>query len=178
MNKTLFLLFLLPIFCNAQSIKNLDIKNGFLQFKLGDSISNYKTIVYNPDRATPNQYDVKNKAISLKHKIYKLTLTTENGAITKIEVFMQGEGQVQFMDNAMKKAYGAGVDESSIDTLPDRHTTYLFWLGKRVSSIAKTQKIKSPTFNGTARGITVEHIIFRKTSGIKIEGELSADFPL
>jgi hypothetical protein len=33
-------------------------------------------------------------------------------------------------------------------------------------------------FNGYARSITVEHIFFRKTSDLKIDGELSVDFPL
>ena len=88
MTKALFLLFLLPLFSNAQPIKNLDIKNGFLQFKLGDSISHYKAFLHNHHKATLNEYEVMDKAIGLKHKIDKLTLTVENETITKIEVFM------------------------------------------------------------------------------------------
>jgi len=178
MTRTLFLLFLLPVFATAQPIKNLDIKNGFLQFKLGDSISHYTAVLHNHHKATLNEYEVMDKAIGLKHKIDKLTLTAENGIITKIEVYMQGEEQVQFMDDAMKKAYGEGSNENGNDTIPGRHTTYLLWLGKKVSAIAKKQKIDFRSVNGIVRSVTVEHIFFRKTGDLKIEGALSADFPL
>ena len=39
MKKLLLFALLLPLFANAQAIKNLDLKNGFLQFHLGDSLS-------------------------------------------------------------------------------------------------------------------------------------------
>jgi hypothetical protein len=49
--KALFVLLIIPFFCNAQSVDNLDIKNGFLQFKFGDSISLYKDILKNPSKS-------------------------------------------------------------------------------------------------------------------------------
>src|ERR1700735_2761421 len=102
MTRILFLVLLFPLFCNAQSIQSLDIKNGFLQFKLGDSISNYKLMVHKPDKLTPNRYEVMTKAMSLRRHIDKLTLIVENGTISEIEVLMASE-QEQFMDDAMKK---------------------------------------------------------------------------
>jgi len=178
MIRILLLIFLLPLFCKAQSVKNLDIKNGFLRFKLGDSTSTYKSLVHNPDNSIPKRYEVKSKAIGLKHRIDKLTLIAENGIITEIEVLMQGEPQVQFMQDAMKKAYGEGYILSGKDTLPDRHATYTVWIGKRVSALAKKQKTDLPTVNKGPLGISFERLLLKKTSDLKMDGELSPDFPL
>ena len=59
MKKVLFILLILPFCAHAQSIKNLDIKNGFLQFHLGDSISAHSKEVYIPWKNHPDQNEVK-----------------------------------------------------------------------------------------------------------------------
>jgi hypothetical protein len=170
---------LLPLFCNAQSIQNLDIKNGFLQFKLGDSISNYKSIVNKPDKSTPNRYEVKIKAVSLKHYIDKITLIAENGTIAEIEVLMLGDYRQSYMDAAMKKAYGqASFTEDDPKTDTTRHIIYAVWNGKRVSALAKKTIVDLISVNGRPNFISFEKLLFKKTSDVTISGELSQDFPL
>lgn len=178
MTRTLFLVSLFPLFCNAQSIQSLDIKNGFLQFKLGDSISNYRSIVHQPDKLTPNRYEVMTKAISLKRHIHKLTLTVENGTITELEVDMAGE-QERFMDDAMKKAYGPySYIENPPDTIPGKHVSYTIWNGKRVYALAKKFTLTPNSINGRPISFDFETLLIRKISDLKIDGALSPDFPL
>jgi hypothetical protein len=178
MPKTLFLVLLFPLFCNAQSIQSLDIKNGFLQFKLGDSISNYRSIVHKPDKLSPNRYEVMTKAISLKRHIYKLTLIVENETISGIEVVMAGE-QERFMDDAMKKAYGPySYVENGADTVPGKHVSYTVWNGKRVSALAKKLTLTPNSINGRPINFDFETPLIRKTSDLKIDGVLRPDFPL
>ena len=130
---------LLPVFCSAQSIENLDIKNGFLQFKLGDSISKYKDVVDKPQKATPNGYPVKIKAVNkLKRYIEGLTLVVEAGTITEIDVYIGGDYNETHMDDAMKKSYGDGIVLNNDNGISAGiHKTNLIWQGKRVTAIVK-----------------------------------------
>jgi len=42
MKKLLFILFFIPIFCYTQSLQDLDRKNGFKEFQIGDSYSKWR----------------------------------------------------------------------------------------------------------------------------------------
>ncbi len=175
--RVLFLLLLLPLFGRAQSIESLDIKNGFLQFKLGDSISNYSSMIDRPEKATPNRYPVKSKAISLKHRIYKLELIVDESKISEIEATMSGD-QEEFMDKAIKKAYGEGYPVNGTDTVPGKHVTYMVWVGKRVSALLKKMPLTPNSINGRPVNLFIETFTIKKTSDIKVDGVLSPDFPL
>lgn len=177
MRKLLLIALLLPLFCNAQSVKNLDIKNGFLQFHFGDSLSNYKSIL-RPDNIRPEYYHVSFKAVKLKHYLQKTLLHFQNNLLDGIELSVQGESNVDYMNNAMKNAYGYTREEG--DTLknqPGVHKSFLIWNGQAVSAIIEKITINI-VYNGMSQGSVSETITFKRHSDIKIDGELSPDFLL
>lgn len=177
MKKILFTLLLSPLFCNAQSIKNLDIKNGFLQFHFGDTITNYTSLLH-ADRPRKGYYLVSHKAVKLNRYLDKTVLYFPNGILEGIELQVQGDSNIDFMNNALKKAYG---DASEIrDTLENRknyHTNFMIWQGQHVVVIAKKSVFD---LMSDARDIHIvyETITFKRANDIKIEGELGPDFPL
>ncbi len=179
MIKTLILTLMLPIFCNAQSTNNLDIKNGFLQFKLGDSISNYKEIIDKSTKTTPTRYEVKAKAFNkLRRYLEAITLVTEKGVITEIDVSIQGDYNENYIDDAIKKVYGSGAIVENDDELYEgTHISSRIWEGKRVALVAKKTRIVVVSSNVRVE-IKNETIQLKKTSDLKMDGQLNADFPL
>lgn len=179
MIKILVFALLLPVFCNAQSIENLDIKNGFLQFRLGDSISEYKAVLDKPRKAAPNSYPVKFKAFNkLRRYLDNVTLVVEDGTINEIDVYLHGDYNEAYIDDAMKKCYGDGVILNSDNGISEgTHTTNIVWGGKRVTAILKKWQTNMDA-GGTRVEYKTEKIIFTKTGDFKIEGQLSSDFQL
>jgi hypothetical protein len=179
MIKTLVFALLLPIFCNAQSIDNLDIKNGFRQFKLGDSISKYKDEVEKPHKATPNSYPVKLKSFNkLRRYLGAITLVVESGAITEIDIYVEGDYNETYIDDAMKKCYGDGIVVNSDNDISEGvHTTNLIWEGKRVTALVKKWQYNMDV-GATRVEIKKESVIFKKTGDLSIDGQLPPDFQL
>jgi hypothetical protein len=178
MPRFLIVALLLPIFCNAQSVQNLDIKNGFLQFHLGDSISKYKEIVEKPGKNTPNVYRIRNKFDKLKDHLLSISLVVENDIITEIDVNLEKDDNITYMDDAMKKAYGEGllVDDDK-GMAPGYHKSNRAWEGKRVIALAKKSRFVLEV-SGLVTETKSETIVFKKESDINVSGELNPDFQL
>lgn len=168
MIRILLFALLFPVFCSGQSVENLDIKNGFLQFKLGDSISNYKEMINKPDKTSPQKFEVKHKFISIKRYVTKVILVSKKDVISSIEVYVDGADNEKFIENAINKSYG---DASEIKN------GVSIWSGKRVSAmlskIALYVNYENKNYTNTN-----ERLFFYKTSDIKINGELGPDFLL
>jgi ribosomal protein S13 len=179
MNKLFFLLlFLAPMICNAQYIDNLDIKNGFLQFKLGDSLAKYQPVLRSPDKLTPHKYQVKYKAIKLKKNLDELFLIEENGIVVGIQIYMVTDDQCQFINKAFEKAYGAPKeikDEKENDL--GRHHSFKIWRGKRVSAIAERTNTNA-RIGGINAELAFEKLEIKQISDVVIEGTLATDFEL
>ncbi len=177
MRKLLLIALLMPCICCAQPVKNLDIKNGFLQFHFGDSLSNYKSIL-RQDNISPGYYHVSFKALKLKHYLQKTLLHFKNNLLDEIELTVQGDSNVEFMNNAMEKSYGYAKEEG--DTLRNQPGVYknvLVWNGQAVSAVI----VKITTnfvYNDVTHVSVFETITFKRNRKIKIEGELSQDFLL
>ncbi len=169
----LFALLLLPLCGNAQSIKNLDIKNGFLQFKLGDSISKYKSVLKDPGEGHV-YYPVKLKDIPIKKYIQRMEVKEDNGIIIEIIVMAQENKMIDYMDAAFKQAYGESTETPEN---PDKSTTITSWTGKRVTATL-TRKKEHFQLVTNASGVNYLKIRFTKTSDLKVEGTLPADFEL
>ena len=180
MIKFLFISLLFPVICHAQSTGILDVKNGFLQFHLGDSISIYKEVVNKPEKKSPTHYHVKGKAFGkLGRYIDDITLITENNIVVEIDIYLLKSGNSEYMETVMKKAYGEGQVIDIDDSItPGAHKSDYIWEGNRVVAILK--KTRAVVESGGMRfETTVENIIFKKTaSKIEVKGELPADFLL
>ena len=179
--KALLVLLIIPFFCNAQSVDNLDIKNGFLQFKFGDSIALYKDILKNPSKSEPHKYEVKSKGNKLTRYMEKLSIIEEGGLISAVEIRVSSKFGRDFIDDAMKKCYGDGeIVEKPASGSTDykiRHS-YMVWTGKRVLAMVLTQYF-SLTANFTDNLIsTFKLITIKKTSDEHVEGTLPPDFIL
>jgi len=178
MNKTLLFAFLMPLFVNAQSIKNLDIKNGFLQFHLGDSLSVYKNDIYIAYKNHPNENEVKPKVFALHKYIDKVTLVSENGILTEIDVYMEKEAHEAYMDQLMIDTYGRGIETPNLDkNEPGTHVTFTTWKGERVTALIVQTNINRYVNNKLTRG-RIQSIVFEKTGDAKIDGDLPPDFPM
>lgn len=179
--KAFFILLIIPFFCNAQSVDNLDIKNGFLQFKFGDSISLYKDILNKPSKSEPHKYEVKAKGSKLTKYMQKLSLVEENGLIAAIEIRVSSKFGLQFMDDAMKKCYGEGEmvnrPASGNGDFKVRHS-YLVWTGKRVLATVMMEYLIDARNFGDRILNTFELITIKKTSDEYVEGTLPPDFIL
>jgi hypothetical protein len=179
MKKLLFIAFLLPLFANAQSLQTLDIKNGFLQFHLGDSISAHKNEVYIPWKNHPDRNEVKQAALGpLKKYIDKVTLINEDGIITEIDVFIMKEASEVYMDKLMQDAYGKGVETPNLDKYQEgTHLTYATWKGRRVTAMI-LQTNFNRRINTTMVHGRIQSIVFTKTSDAQIDGPLPDGFGL
>jgi len=178
MKKLIFLALLLPLFTNAQSLKNLDIKNGFLKFHLGDSLSVYYNDIYVPEGKLLNQYEVKEKSNPLRHYIEKMTLIAKGGIVTEIDVYLRDEASIEHIDQLVTEAYGAG---SEIDN-PDKDTegTNLVcttWTGDRVLLMMMQHNINHVVNGHMTRG-RIQALLFTKTADTKVDGDLPAGFAL
>jgi len=177
MYKCLLLFIFLPIFCKAQSVENLDIKNGFLGFHLGDTVSNYTALI-DPIKNKPGFYEAKRKALKFKGFVDKATLFFKDGILSTIELSIGNKSDIEFMDDAIKKCYGNGILIKKNDEQASSLKTSEVWQGKRVALIT-TQTVYTATYNGKEISIpSGETITIKTTSNIKIEGSLSPDFIL
>lgn len=172
--KKLLLAFLLsPFFCSAQSIKNLDIKNGFLQFHFGDTIAKYKAILH-ADRGRPGYYIVSHKAIKLKSYLDQTLLYFPKGILEGIELNVHGESNADFFNKTMRNVYGEPSElKDTLGTQKSYNATYAIWKGQKVIAI-----IFNLTFNYSSFYDILETITFRRANDSIVEGELSPDFPL
>ena len=179
MKKLLFITLLMPLLVNAQSLQNLDIKNGFLQFHLGDSISAHKNEVYIPWKNHPDRNEVKQSAFGPMRKyIEKITLINEDGIITEIDVFIIKEAGQVYLDKLMDDAYGKGFETPNLDKYEEgEHLTHTVWKGKRVTAMILQTNINRRV-NGTMLHSRIQSIVFTKTSDEQVDGALPGDFAL
>jgi hypothetical protein len=178
MNKIFLFVLLLPVYCSAQSINNLDVKNGFLQFHLGDSISRYKDYVYIPLKNHPNQNEVRPKAFSLYKHIDRVTLISENGILTEIDLMIRDEPNMVFIDDLLTKAYGPGSDiNNEVRNDPGMYLTYTRWIGKRVTALLIQTNINKVVNKTMTRG-RYQSVVFTKTGDVQVDGALPNDFAL
>ena len=118
------------------------------------------------------------KFIKLNRYIDGVFLNFENGILTYIDVFIKSEYKEDYMDAALKNAYGPGlvVDKDTTDE-HGLHINYETWIGKRVSAT-----IKRYSFNASkdvrASSNTFETLTFKKTSDTKVQGDLPPGFIL
>lgn len=161
-----------PFFCNAQSIKNLDIKNGFLQFHFGDTIANYKAIL-RAHKFRPGYYIVSRKAIKLKSYLDQTLLYFPKGILEGIEINIHGESNADFINKMMKSVYGEPSQLKDTSRVQKRNpTTYAVWMGQKIIAVAEKYTFESVIYD------TYETITFKRANDNNIEGELSPDFPL
>lgn len=179
MKKLLFFALFLPLFVQAQSIKNIDIKNGFLQFHLGDSISAHKNEVYIPWKNHPDQNEVKPNALGRFRKyIEKVNLVNVDGIITEIDVFVINEGCEDYLDRLMDECYGKGYEEPNLDKYQEgTHLTHVVWKGKRATAMIIQTNINRRV-NGTLVHGRIQSIVFTKVSNDEVDGTLPENFPL
>src|ERR1700733_8535316 len=138
MKKLLLFALLLPLFANtrAQPIKNLDLKNGFLQFHLGDSLSKYKGQIYVPLDNHPDENEVQPKVNSLHKYFDRVVLVSEHGIVTEIHLYLRDEGSIQYIDGLIKQAYGWGQELDNPDKNEQgTHLVCTVWAGQRVTML-------------------------------------------
>lgn len=178
MKKVLFFFLLLPFCGHAQSIKNLDIKNGFLQFHLGDSLSKYKDQVYVALARHPNENEVQPKKNPLHRYFDRVMLVSEHGYITEIHLYLRDEGSIQFIDGLIKQAYGPGEEIPNPEKYqPGTQITCTTWSGKRVTLLMIQNNLNRMVGNTLTTG-RIQSIIFKKTDNAKVEGTLPDGFLL
>jgi len=177
MLKLFFIILIFPFYCCAQSIDNLDIKNGFLQFHLGDSINTYASII-KADKHMPGHYAVADKAIKLRHHLQNVSLYFENGILESIDIYIMKDFDVDYMNKALVNAYGDGSEiKNGTEMENGYHISYQVWTGKRVVLLIKKGTL-SLNINGKEITGAFENITFKKTSDDKIEGTLDPKFLL
>jgi hypothetical protein len=179
MKKLLAIALLIPVFAGAQSLNNLDIKNGFLQFHLGDSIAAYKNDVYIPWKNHPDQNEVKQSALGAYRKyIEKVTLINVDGLITEIDVMVTQETSEAYLDKLMEQVYGKGFETPNLDKYePGTHLTYVTWKGQRVTAMILQTNINRRV-NNILEHARLQSIVFTQTSDKPMEGSLPEGFPL
>lgn len=179
MKKLLLFALFLPLFVHAQSIKNLDIKNGFLQFHLGDSISAHSSEVYIPWKNHPDQNEVKPSALGRYRKyIEKVNLVNVDGIITEIDIFVIKEGAEDYLDRLLEECYGKGYEEPNLDKYQEgSHLSHVVWKGQRVTAMILQTNINRRV-NGTMVHGRIQSIVFTKVSNEQVDGTLFNNFPL
>ncbi len=179
MKKVLFFVLFLPLFVHAQTIQNLDIKNGFLQFHLGDSISSHSSEVYIPWKNHPDQNEVKKSALGKFQKyIEKVTLVNVDGYITEIDIFLVKEGTINYMDKLLEECYGKGYEEPNLDKYQEgSHLSHVVWKGHRATAMIIQTNINRRV-NGTMTHGRIQSIVFTKVSNEQVDGTLPDNFPL
>lgn len=179
MKRLLLFALLLPLFVHAQSIKNLDIKNGFLQFHLGDSISAHSNEVYIPWKNHPEQNEVQPSALGRYRKyIEKVNLVNVDGIITEIDVFVIKEGAEDYLDKLLEQSYGKGYEEPNLDKYQEgSHLSHVVWKGQRVTAMIIQTNINRRV-NGTMVHGRIQSIVFTKVSNDQVDGTLPDNFPL
>jgi hypothetical protein len=179
MKKILFLALFLPLFVHAQSIKNVDLKNGFLQFHLGDSISKHKNDIYIPWKNHPDQNEVKQSALGPYRKfIEKVNLINVDGYITEIDIFVMKEGAEAYLDKLMEQCYGKGYEEPNLDKYQEgTHLSHVVWKGQRATAMIIQTNINRRV-GGTMTHGRIQSIIFTKVSNDQVDGSLPDNFPL
>jgi hypothetical protein len=177
MIKLLFITALLPFFFCGQSVNNLDVKNGFLQFKLGDTVSAYASMV-SLNKKYPNRQEVKLKFINLRKHLDRVELIFENNTLTSIEIYIQNDDDQRYIYSLLKQAYGDGQTiDNGTSKEPGVHNTFIIWDGTRVAAILKKRSFNL-TINGQQTSGSYGMLTIKKTSNNKVNGELPADFPL
>jgi hypothetical protein len=179
MKRLLSVVLFLPLFAGAQSLKNLDVKNGFLQFHLGDSVSKYKNDIYIPWKNHPDQNEVKQSALGdYKKMIEKVTLVNVDGIITEIDVFIIKEEAEAYFDKLMMQYYGKGVETPNLDKYQQgTHLTYTTWKGERVTAMILQTNLNRP--NGkTMLHARIQSIVFTLANDKKVDGALPDNFLL
>jgi len=178
MKKLLLFALLLPVFANAQAIKNLDLKNGFLQFHLGDSLSKYKNDVYIALEKHPDENEVQPKANPLHKYFDRVMLVSENGIVTEIHLYLRDEGSIKYIDGLIKQAYGPGEElDNPAKNEPGTHLVCTTWAGRRVTMLMLQNNINR-LVGGTLTTGRIQSVIFKRTSNAKVEGELPPGFAL
>ena len=179
MKKILLFALFLPLFVNAQSIKNLDLKNGFMQFHLGDSISAHKNEIYISWKNHPDQNEVKKSALGRFSKyIEKVNLINVDGYITEIDIFVINEGAEAYLDRLLEQCYGKGYEEPNLDKYQEgSHLSHVVWKGQRVTAMIIQTNINRRVNGSMTRG-RIQSIVFTKVSNDRVDGALPDSFPL
>jgi len=178
MKKFLLITLLFPLFCSAQSVQTLDIKNGFLQFHLGDSLSLYKNYIYVANTKHPDENEVKSKALTLGKYLDKVTLVSKNGIVTEIDIMIREEASEEFIDKLLLNAYGNGYELPNDDKdEPGTHLVCTTWTGQRVTAMLIQTNLNRMVNNHLTRA-RLQSLVFTKTSDVSINGALPVDFPL
>jgi hypothetical protein len=178
MKKLILCVFLLPLFANAQAIKNLDIKNGFLQFHLGDSLSKYKNDVYVALVQHPDENEVQPKKNVLHKYFDRVMLVSENGIVTEIHLYLRDEGSIQYIDGLIKQAYGWGDELPNPDkNQPGTHLVCTTWSGQRVTMLMLQNNINRMVGTTLTTG-RIQSVIFKKDGDAKVQGALPDGFLL
>ena len=179
MKKLLFVAFIFPLFVHAQSLKNLDIKNGFLKFHLGDSLSVYKNDIYVANEKHPNEHEIKTSSLLPVSKyLERAKLISEKGIITEIDVYIRDEASIQHIDQMIINAYGAGSEIPNPDK--DTEGTNLVcttWTGDRVMLMMMQHNINHKVNGYMTRG-RIQALLFKKTGDTNVDGTLPDGFSL
>src|ERR1700712_3729501 len=178
MKKLLFALLLLPIFVQAQSIQNLDLKNGFLQFHLGDSLLKYKNDLYVSLPRHPDENVVRPAANPMRKYFDRVMLVSVNGIVTEIHLYLREEKSIQYFDGLIKQAYGPGEEKPNPDQNAEgNQLVYTGWTGQRVTLMLLQTNINR-VVGGPMTSGRIQAFMFKKTSEAKVGGELPEGFAL
>jgi hypothetical protein len=178
MKKLLLFALLLPFYAHSQAIKNLDIKNGFLQFHLGDSLSKYKNDVYIALAKHPDENEVQPKKNPLHQYFDRVMLVSEHGIVTEIHLYLRDEGSIKYFDGLIRQAYGWGDELPNPDkNEPGTHLVVTTWSGRRVTMLMLQNNINRMVGSTLTTG-RIQSIIFKKSGDAKVEGDLPDGFLL
>ena len=178
MKKLLLFILLLPLFTQAQPLKNLDLKNGFLQFHLGDSLSKYKGQIYVPLEKHPDENEVMPKVNPLHKYFDRVVLVSEHGIVTEIHLYLRDEGSIIYIDGLIKQAYGWGEELDNPDKNAEgTHLVCTVWSGQHVTMLMLQNNINRIVGTTMTRG-RIQSIMFKRASNSKVEGTLPDGFAL
>ncbi len=105
-------------------------------------------------------------------------LVSENGIITEIHLYIRDEASIQYIDGLIKQAYGPG-EETPNPQQDDvgNQVVYTGWTGQRVTLMMLQNNLNRRLGNQVTHS-RIQAIIIKKTSDVKVEGELPAGFSL
>src|ERR1700709_2418298 len=128
MKKLLLFVLLLPIVANAQTGKLLDIKNGFLKFHLGDSLTKYSKDIYVALEKHPDENEVQPKANPFHKYFDRVVLVSEHGIVTEIHLYIGDEASIKYIDGLLTQAYGKGEElDNPAKNEPGTHLVCTTW---------------------------------------------------
>jgi hypothetical protein len=179
MKKFLYLIVLLPFFAHAQSLKNLDIKNGFLKFHLGDNLSVYSKDIYVANEKHPNEHEIKETSLlPLNKYLERAKLISEKGIVVEIDLYIRDEASIRHIDQMITNTYSAGNEIPNPDKdVEGTNLVCTTWTGDRVLLMMMQHNINHVVNGHMTRG-RIQALLFKKTSDAKVDGTLPDGFAL